>query len=186
MNEAELKERLQGIRRQYSGFDFILRPTFGDTEGEDGFVITRKQGELVKEVLALFESLSWQVSLNSYKQLVYGQDDGPIDARKCGRPVQVMPAGKEYGGKNYFGVLLGDLPRSIHHEIDSDGNLIATRSFYNPSIFVPELGAIVYGSESWWREIESEEDLDELITAETIKNVWYVKALIGMTGEREA
>ena len=32
----------------------------------------------------------------------------------------------------------------------------------NPGIFVPELGKIIYGCESWWSEIDNPEDLRDM------------------------
>jgi hypothetical protein len=46
----------------------------------------------------------------------------------------------------------------------------------NPAIFVFDLKKIVYGAESWWGMVESEDDLRD-ITDSTIDNVWYVKAM---------
>lgn len=48
----------------------------------------------------------------------------------------------------------------------------------NPAIFVPELGKIIFGMESWWGRIKSEEELKD-ITDGDIENVWYVKMLKG-------
>ena len=44
----------------------------------------------------------------------------------------------------------------------------------NPAIFVPELGKIIFGMESWWGRIKSEEELKD-ITDGDIENVWHVK-----------
>jgi hypothetical protein len=52
-----------------------------------------------------------------------------------------------------------------------------SRQRYNPAIFVPELNDIVYGAASWWGEIEDEDELNDLITDDTIESVWYVKLL---------
>jgi hypothetical protein len=51
---------------------------------------------------------------------------------------------------------------------------------YNPAIFVPELNKVIFGYESWWSEITTEEELNNVITDHTIENVWYVKLLKSM------
>ena len=39
---------------------------------------------------------------------------------------------------------------------------------------MPELGKIIFGMESWWGRIKSEEELKD-ITDGDIENVWHVK-----------
>ena len=46
----------------------------------------------------------------------------------------------------------------------------------NPAIYVPELGKIIFGMESWWGIIESPEELKD-ISDDDISNTWYVKLL---------
>lgn len=46
----------------------------------------------------------------------------------------------------------------------------------NPAIFVFDLNKIIYGCESWWGVIKSEEDLNSISDCD-IDNVWYVRAL---------
>lgn len=52
---------------------------------------------------------------------------------------------------------------------------------YNPAMWVPALGRIVKGCESWWGPIKSEDELRE-ITDEDINDIWYVKLLKGLGG----
>ena len=47
----------------------------------------------------------------------------------------------------------------------------------NPAILVFELKKVIYGCGSWWGSIKSEEELDKLITDESIADLWYVKIL---------
>ena len=46
----------------------------------------------------------------------------------------------------------------------------------NPCIYIPELNKVVFGSGSWWSEIEDENDIQD-ITDELINDQWYVKFL---------
>jgi len=97
--------------------------------------------------------------------------------------VSIRPCGEEYGGKTYFGYLLGDMAHSFSTKQDpEDGKLAIEFSFYNPAMYVPELGEVIYGMGSWWGVIKNEADLKR-ITDNDISNVWYVKALLHMQGD---
>lgn len=69
--------------------------------------------------------------------------------------------------------MVGDAARGSVVKIEEDA-VICDFSAYNPIILIPELGEIVYGANSWWGEIKSEEDLKP-ITDFDIDNVWYVQ-----------
>jgi hypothetical protein len=183
MKEEELQESLEKIRKGMHLFDTMIHSEHDrlDFESEPKWYITEKQREIVKSLFDLFQSLNWQIALNSYKQINYEESD-PINVNGllnngCGTPVKVRSCKKEHGDKTYFGILIGDVPLSVGSSIDGDGNLTIKRRMYNPCIFIPELKDITYGASSWWREIESEEELNKLITEDTIKNVWYVRLL---------
>lgn len=89
--------------------------------------------------------------------------------------VKIRPCGKEYGDKTYLGFLIGDVALGSSIKIE-DEKIVCERSGYNPGIYVPELDKVIYGCESWWSKIKSEEELKE-ITNENIENTWYVKLL---------
>jgi len=97
----------------------------------------------------------------------------------CGCLCEIKPCGKEYEGKSYIGFYLGDLPISIRSSYDEKTGILTNSTMNNPAIFVPELKKIIYGCESWWREIRSVEDFKG-ISEEEIENVWYVQILKGM------
>ncbi|WPS85311.1 hypothetical protein SMD22_01405 (plasmid) [Brevibacillus halotolerans] len=96
--------------------------------------------------------------------------------RKTGSLVMIRPCAKEYGDRTYLGFYLGyaDVRLLISHCSETK-NLNIMRD-YNPAIFVPDLGKIIYGMESYWGFIENEEELRD-ITDDDIDNLWYVKAL---------
>lgn len=98
---------------------------------------------------------------------------------KCGQLVKIKPCGKEYGGKTYLGILLGDLPIEALISFNHDDQKLHIGAMTNPAIFVPELKKIIYGVESWWGKIETPEDLKD-ITDDDIQNTWYVKLLQSM------
>jgi hypothetical protein len=173
VNNKELKEKLDELR---SGLRLVDTIIMSDRKEEGKYSISEKQKDFFKSLIDFFQELNWQLALNEYKEIIC-REGNPIDVRECGTPVKVRPCGEGYGDKTYFGILIGDVPLSISCSIDEDKNLNISRSLYNPAIFVPELNEIIYGCGSWWGRIDKEEDLKELITEETIKNVWYMKLL---------
>lgn len=176
MNEKEIGKRLEEIRSNMTLFDGIVSYDFKTGKS----FVSEKQADIISKLLDLFRDLCWQIAFNSYKELKY-EYSKPVHYSekymKPGTPVKVRPCGEKFGNKTYFGILVGEVATSISHSIDKDKNLNASLGQYNPAIIIPELGEIVFGYESWWGEIESKEDLENVITAETIKNVWYVKML---------
>lgn len=95
----------------------------------------------------------------------------------CGDMVSVRPCDDEYKDKTFFGILLGTMALSISVEFDEKtGDLEIAKDFYNPAIFIPDLNTVVYGVESFWGLIESEEDLKEITDAD-IESQPYMKAL---------
>ena len=93
-----------------------------------------------------------------------------------GKFAKIVPCGEEYKGKTYLGIYLGELPIGHHITHNSETKELNVSFTNNPAIFVFNLNKIIFGCESWWGIIESEEDLKE-ITDEDINNIWYVKAL---------
>lgn len=95
--------------------------------------------------------------------------------------VSIRPCGKEFGGKTFLGLYLGDYARSMGCSLNpSTGVLEVYPASHNPAIWIPSLERIVFGCESWWGAIESEEQL-RTITNETIDGIWYVQALKHLT-----
>jgi len=110
----------------------------------------------------------------------YWKASGVLTRAKCGDMVAVRPCAEEHEGKTFLGIYLGEVPLSLGVRYDpEEKELLVTRGRYNPAIFVPELDDIVLGAESWWGQIESEDQLRE-ITDDDIENVWYVRALNGL------
>ena len=103
---------------------------------------------------------------------------------RMGSLVKIRPCGEEYGDKTYLGVLLGDLPTSHIIRHNSESNVLTVDSITNPAIYVFELKKIVFGYESWWGVIESEDELKD-ITDEDIGNIWYVQLLKAFPAENK-
>ena len=115
-----------------------------------------------------------------YPLTIKGIENKKIDTtglrHECGALCEISPCGEEYKGKTFLGIYLGDLPIAIHSSFDRKSGVLNNSTMNNPAIFVPELKKIIYGCESWWREIESVEDFKG-ISKEDIENTWYVKLL---------
>lgn len=171
MTEQELQAKVDEIR---AGMRFVDSIVNRDWETGDGKV-TKKQADVVQEIIDLLDALNWAIKFSNYKEL-RGDSTKSLDQRKCGIPVKIRSCKEGHGDKTYFGIYIGDVALGISHSI-KDGVVTASHASHNPAIFVPELGEIIYGCESWWGPIESEDEMDKLITDETISNVWYVKAL---------
>ncbi|MFA6972520.1 MAG: hypothetical protein WC208_14145 [Gallionella sp.] len=180
MTDKVLQKKMDSIKKNMKLFDDILGMEFKTGKA----YISKKQGRIIRKLLSLFREMRWHLAFTYHKKLIT-EDTKPINQRGCGTPVKIRPCGAEYKNKTYFGILLGDMALQIHHSIDAKGNMTASHSFYNPAIFVPELKKIIYGCESWWGEIEKEEDLKEIISDDTIGNVWYVKLLKVLTPKKE-
>lgn len=115
-----------------------------------------------------------------YPLTISGIENSKIDTsglgHECGCLCEIRPCGEEYEEKSYIGIYLGDLPIGIHTSFDRSTGILSNSTMNNPAIFVPELKKIIYGCESWWREISSIEDFSG-ISQEDIQNTWYVKLL---------
>lgn len=93
---------------------------------------------------------------------------------KSGSLVRVKIAGNE---DTHLGFLLGEFALAYSLSVDKKADsLVIKPSMHNPAMYVPKLGKIVYGMESWWSVINSEEDLEDITDSE-IDNIWYIKLL---------
>lgn len=117
-----------------------------------------------------------------YPLTIQGIENQKIDARgmhEIGSLCEISPCEKEYEGKSFIGIYLGDLPIGIGTSYDKNSGVLNNYAMTNPAIFVPELKKIIYGMQSWWRIIEKPEDFKG-ISEEDIENTWYVKLLKDM------
>ena len=87
--------------------------------------------------------------------------------------VAVRPCGDK---KSYLGMCLGDLPLPPMVAYSPKSQTLFVNSRTNPAMWVPDLNKVVWGYESWWGPIKSEEHLHQISDAD-IQDVWYVKAL---------
>lgn len=124
------------------------------------------------------KSINNKCSNNPCKESIFSSN-------KIGSFVAIRPCGEEYKNKTYLGLYLGNICLSPWIAFDPRSEeLIIEDGHDNPAIFVFDLNKIIFGYESWWGEIESEEDLKDITDAD-INNVWYVKVLKQINDMRE-
>ena len=99
-----------------------------------------------------------------------------LNRNKPGQMVMIRPVADEYNNKTFLGVYLGDLPSHSMYAYNKSQKCLIVMQRTNPAIFVFKLEKVIWGYESWWGPIKSEEQLRE-ITDEDIQNIWYVKLL---------
>lgn len=105
-----------------------------------------------------------------------------LRARDAGKFVKIRPCSEEHSGKTFLGLYLGELPIDFSISHNPDSKELNVRFMTNPGIFVFDLNKIVYGCESFWAIVKSDDDLKE-ITQANIDNIWYVKALKALSSQ---
>ena len=163
----ELIDKLQNGLEIFCKYTKLL-----DVESDDPELMSR--GMIVQSLQEIIGKLrtSFMTSMEFDVKGCLNQDWNDL----VGKPVAVRPCGKEYEGKTYFGIYLGDFPLSFGWQIKSDDpkKMIVKPCLGNPAIFVPSLRKTVFGCESWWHKIKDEESMKQ-ITDEDIDSTWYVK-----------
>lgn len=96
---------------------------------------------------------------------------------KSNQLVRIRPCGQEFEGKTFLGLYLGDMARTVGCTYERESGVLSIHlAAHNPAIWVPKLRRVIFGCESWWGALETEEQLRE-ISDETIDGVWYVQAM---------
>lgn len=98
-------------------------------------------------------------------------------------PVAVRLAGDD-DAETYLGFMLDGVTSDFSMSYNRATKELNAFVYNIPTIFVPKLGRVVYGHESWWRRIKSEADLRE-ITNEDISGQWYIVALRALSKAEE-
>jgi len=108
-----------------------------------------------------------------------------VNTHKTGSLVQIRPCSDKYEEKTYLGIYIGEVPIESMVALNTRTNVLDVMSHANPAIFVPELKKVIFGCESWWGYIRSEEELKQ-ITNKDIEDVWYVQLLKEMGKKDES
>lgn len=91
--------------------------------------------------------------------------------------VRVRPCAAEYENKTFLGLYLGDVAQTMGCSFNQESGVLEVfLSHHNPAIWIPSRRRVVFGCESWWGPIRSEQELTT-ITDETIDGLWYVQAM---------
>lgn len=166
MNKEELIEQLELAQEQlkdYTKFIDLMR------DKEDPKGILTRLNKTISQIKMLLEA-------SDIKEIAHPTNKALEKCyRKTGTLVKIRPCDEKYENKTYLGFLIGDIALGSSIKILED-KIQLNWSGHNPAIFVPEIGEVVYGCESWWSEIKSEKELKE-ITDSDIENTWYVKLL---------
>lgn len=168
----ELNENIREVLKVVKNYN-KLKHIFSDDKGVRALA---KLNECVRKIQLL-------IKISGLKEIDHPQNKALI---QHGKPcaVKVRPCGEKYGGKTYVGFLIGDIALSSAIKI-TENKIVCEWAYHNPAIYIPETGDVVYGAESWWSEIESEEDLKGVISDEDIQNVWYMQALKEISSKKE-
>lgn len=144
----------------------------------DGFYCKAKEEKVdIKEFSNERECSNFDSKYIQYPIEVSGIDipdrKGYRAGSQTGKFVKIRPCKED---KTFLGIYLGEIDAGMMVQHSRETKELKIYRHFNPAIFVPDLNKVVFGCESWWGIIESEDDLKE-ITNDDIENVWYVKAL---------
>lgn len=105
-----------------------------------------------------------------------------LNERAPGQLARVRPCGDNPEGRTYLGFFLGELPTQPYASYQIKERVLKVGMAANPAIYVPELGRIVWGAESFWSRVSSKDALRE-ISDKDISSQWYVQALRRVSGQ---
>ena len=136
--------------------------------------------EIAKQLAEPMRHIEYPISVYG---ITYGEGKGVDHSRRhVGSFVSIRPCDKEFEGKTFLGIYIGDVALSVAALFHpSTGMLQVRESMHNPAIWVPNLKRVIFGAESWWGVIKSPDDLRK-ITDKDINDVWYVQALKSLEG----
>lgn len=170
--KQELLEKVEKAREILKDFG-KFKHLFSDDEGEKTLAELQ---QTVSQIVTLMK-------INELKDVGHPKTQ-PFQegfmGHKIGSLVKIRPCDDK---KTYLGFYLGELAKGSSISVSED-KIQLEWSGHNPAIFVPELGRIVMGYESWWGEIENEDQLKQ-ISDDDIQNVWYVKLLKAMAENKK-
>jgi hypothetical protein len=171
--EAEIL-RLEDRKRQL--YQMSVEATENEKICEDSIASMLGEPELFKTI---------EYPVHIYGITFTGEFCQPGRRHKPGRLVRVRPCEAEFEGQTFLGLYLGDYARSVGCSRNAKtGILQVYLSGHNPTIWIPSRQRIVYGCNSWWGPLETEEQL-VAITNESIDGIWYVQAMKALLkGER--
>ncbi len=111
--------------------------------------------------------------MSQIKEIHYHTTKALLQSNRSNSLVTIRPCDEQYKDKTFLGFLLGEIALNTMLSI-TDDKISCGFANYNPAIYVPELNKVIYGCESWWGMVNSEEDFKK-ISDQDIENIWYVK-----------
>ena len=173
MKKEELADKVNKLLEQLKDYKFPIWPNEELDDKLKEKVI--KGHNLCCYIKSKLRSVIFAIKASDIKDINHPEQRDVLNQRGAGKLVKIRPCGDEYGDKTYLGIYLGDMALGSSVSIEDD-KIQCNLTFHNPAIFVPELKKTIFGCESWWGEIKSEEELKE-ITDEDIDNTFYVALL---------
>lgn len=169
MNDMQEMTKQEKCRHSY------IRLSRYAKSGSECFCLKQEQKPVTEEDCAncpMFRSryIEYPIQVKEITQEPIDYTNG-LHTSYIGRPVAVRVQ-----NETYLGIFIGDLPTRTQVSYTAATEQLKVVYVDNPAMFVPALKRIVFGHESWWRILESEDDFKE-ITNDDIDNTWYVKLL---------
>ena len=134
---------------------------------------------MAEEIKEPMQAMRYPIEVGAIAQR---SGDGYQSDRMTGKFVAVRPCG-EGKEKTHLGVCIGRIAMFPVVTYDRAATVLHVGfGGYNPAIWVPDLGRLVLGAESWWSVLKKPEDLRQIADAD-IEGVWYVKVLRALEQE---
>lgn len=106
------------------------------------------------------------------EEIEYG-DFEPWNNNICLAKVRIA---SDKNKRTWLALYLGNFPHMPYVNYSDKTKKLKFGMATNPCLYVPALGRIVWGDESWWSRIESKDDLKD-ITDSDIDSQWYMQLL---------
>lgn len=119
--------------------------------------------------------IKFPITVNSIKCEDFGIKQS-VFGYKTGNWVAVRVCNDSLKNKTFLGVYLSDLSIGAIVSFNQKNRKLTISDYSNPIIYIPDIKQLFMGCESWWKKIESPEDLKSITNAD-IENIWYVRAL---------
>ncbi|WP_373261955.1 hypothetical protein [Hungatella hathewayi] len=96
--------------------------------------------------------------------------------KSVGKIVRIKRCLEETEEKEYLGILLGEMFSCNAVSYKRKTGLLVVNPVLNPAIYVPELKKIVYGYESWWSFVQSQDEIKS-ISKDDVLRQFFIRIL---------
>lgn len=174
MNKQEIYEEVVRIREIISDFN-LMKHLFSDDKAERTLAELNVNTTNLLRLIKLSELKEVKPPSNKAIERDYMHREPHL--------VKIRPCAEQYDNKTFLGLYLGEIALSVSIGIE-ENKIHCNFASHNPAIYIPEIGKIIYGCESWWGAIKNPEELKN-ISDKDIQNVWYVKAMAATLEQRK-